>query len=269
MAAGLRIFTWCPWASAIWSCSLADVENMPLQFFVRFFNNHGLLSIKNRPQWRVIKGGSKAYLGPLCQGFEQQIRTSCPVSAVRREADAVYIDSAQQQDERFDQVILACHSDQALALLQDGSADEKEVLSAIPYNRNEVVLHTDSRLLPRAKKAWSSWNYLLGRDQEKAVLTYNMNILQNIESDTTFCVTMNDTGSIDPEKIIGKYSYAHPEFSQKSIDAQSRWSDVNGVNRTWFCGAWWRNGFHEDGVYSALRVVEAINANNQDLADVA
>ena len=258
-----------PMASAIWSCSLADVENMPLQFFVRFFKNHGLLSTKNRPQWRVIKGGSKAYLGPLCQGFEQQIRTSCPVSAIRREADAVYIDSAQQKGERFDQVILACHSDQALALLQDCSADEKEVLSAIPYNRNEVVVHTDSRLLPRATKAWSSWNYLLGRDQEKAVLTYNMNILQSIESDTTFCVTMNDSGSIDPEKIIDKYAYAHPEFSQKGIDVQSRWSDVNGVNRTWFCGAWWRNGFHEDGVYSALRVVEAINANNQDLADVA
>jgi len=261
-----RNFYLVPMASAIWSSSLADVENMPLQFFVRFFKNHGLLSVNDRPQWRVIKGGSKNYLEPLTKGFRDRIRTSCPVISVSRRADGVYIDSAHSSDERFDQVIFACHSDQALKMLQDKSMAETEVLSAIPYSQNEVVLHTDIALLPKAKKAWSSWNYLLGRRKQKAVLTYNMNILQGIESDTTFCVTMNDTGSINPEKIIGHYSYAHPEFSQKGIDTQARWSEINGIDRTWFCGAWWGNGFHEDGVSSALRVVDAIQL---DLAKAA
>lgn len=255
-----------PMASAIWSSSLADVENMPLQFFVRFFKNHGLLSVNDRPQWRVVKGGSKTYLEPLTRSFRGRIRTTCPVTSVSRRADGVYIDSAHFADERFDQVIFACHSDQALRLLRDASETENEVLSAIPYSQNDVVLHTDTKLLPRAKKAWSSWNYLLGRDKQKAVLTYNMNILQSLKSDTTFCVTMNDTESINPEKIIGRYSYAHPEFSQAGIDAQARWPEVNGVNRTWFCGAWWGNGFHEDGVTSALRVADAIQ---QSLAEAA
>ena len=256
-----RDFYLVPMASAIWSSSLSDVENMPLQFFVRFFKNHGLLSVNDRPQWRVIKGGSKNYLKPLVKSFENSIRLSCPVTAVRRQSDGVYIDSADFINEHFDQAVFACHSDQAFAMLEDKSIAENGVLSSIPYSQNEVVLHSDTDLLPKAKKAWSSWNYLLGRNDQKAVLTYNMNILQGIESDTTFCVTMNDTASIDSDKIIGRYSYAHPEFSQKGIDAQARWGDVNGVNRTWFCGAWWGNGFHEDGVASALRVAESIGTN--------
>lgn len=257
-------FYLAPMASAIWSSSLADVENMPLQFFVRFFKNHGLLSVNDRPQWRVISGGSRSYIEPLTRDFSTRIRTSCPVRAIRRGADGVYIDSCAFEDEHFDEVVFACHSDQALDLLVDVSEQEQNILGALPYSQNEVVLHTDETLLPNAKKAWSSWNYLLGRNKDKAVLTYNMNILQGINSETTFCVTMNDTSSIDPDKIIGRYQYAHPEFSQQGIEAQARWREINGVNRTWFCGAWWGNGFHEDGVTSAIRVADAMLTDVQE-----
>ena len=247
-----------PMASAIWSSGLSNVEQMPLQFFVQFFKNHGLLSVSDRPQWRVIKGGSKSYIPALTSGFEDRIRLNCPVTRVRRTEQGISIDSTTGDNEPFDQVIFACHSDQALALLADPGEDESAILSAIAYSQNEVVLHTDESLLPKRRKAWSSWNYLLGRDRKKAVLTYNMNILQGLESATSFCVTMNDTASIDPQKIIGRYQYAHPEFSQRAIEAQQSWSKINGINRTWFCGAWWANGFHEDGVVSALRVVDAL-----------
>lgn len=250
-----------PMASAIWSSGLAEVENMPLQFFVRFFANHGLLSVHDRPQWRVIEGGSNSYLEPLTEGYRDRIRLACPVTAVSRCADGVYIDSPVATGEKFDQVIFACHSDQAMALLSSElSHKEKDVLGSIGYSQNQVVLHTDTSLLPKNRKTWSSWNYLLGRNRNKAVLTYNMNILQGIESGSTFCVTMNDVDSIDPDLILGRYSYAHPEFSQKAIDAQGRWNEVNGCNRTWFCGAWWGNGFHEDGVVSALRVARAMQS---------
>lgn len=255
-----------PMASAIWSSSLENVENMPLQFFVRFFENHGLLSVKHRPQWRVIKGGSKNYIEPMVRGFKDRVRLSCPVKAVQRKPDGVYIDSAYTHSERYDQVIFACHSDQALQLLSDPSALETSVLKAIPYSQNEVVLHTDTSLLPRDRRTWSSWNYLLGRNSHKAVLTYNMNLLQGLDSETTFCVTMNDSRSIDPENVLGRFQYAHPEFSQQGIDAQARWADVNGLNRTWFCGAWWANGFHEDGVTSALRVVDGIQCQQMEAA---
>lgn len=261
-----RRFYLIPMASAIWSSSLDDVENMPLQFFVRFFKNHGLLSVNDRPQWRVIKGGSRAYLHPLTESFKDRIRLSCSVSNVCRENSggnrSVLIDSAYQEGEQFDEVIFACHSDQALKLLADPSEQEWVTLQAIPYSENEVVLHTDEKLLPKRRKAWSSWNYLLGRSRDKAVLTYDMNILQGIESDTTFCVTLNDKGSIEPDKIIGVYQYAHPEFSTEGILAQKQLDQFNGSNSTWFCGAWCGNGFHEDGVLSAVKIAQAMGALN-------
>jgi predicted NAD/FAD-binding protein len=247
-----------PMAAAIWSSGLDHVEQIPVKFFVRFFKNHGLLNIRNRPQWRVIEGGSSQYLGPLTQPFASRIRTSCPVKAVRREQGRVLIDSVSESGEFFDDVVFACHSDQALNILTDATEEERQILSAIPYSKNEAVLHWDESLLPENRRTWSSWNYLLGRQEDQAVLTYNMNILQGIQSDKTFCVTLNATKSIDPDKIWGVYRYSHPEFRPEGVQAQEQLTRINGARNTWFCGAWCRNGFHEDGVVSALNVVDGI-----------
>ncbi|WP_439106279.1 NAD(P)/FAD-dependent oxidoreductase [Congregibacter sp.] len=245
--------------SAIWSSDCASMLEFPVQFFVRFFKNHGLLSVKNRPQWRVIEGGSREYIAPLCRRFEQRIHTGIPVSRVRRDASGVTLVLEDGSEQRFDQVVIATHSDHALAMLDTPSDEEREVLGALPYQSNDVVLHTDTRLLPENRKTWSSWNYRLGVDDSRAVLTYNMNILQGIQAPETFCVTLNDTDSINPHRILGRFSYDHPVFSLAGMAAQQRWGDINGQQNTWFCGAYWHNGFHEDGVVSALRVVEAMN----------
>ncbi len=254
-----------PMGSAIWSADTDVMQDFPLQFFVRFFRNHGLLSVRNRPQWRVIEGGSREYLKPLTAGFEQNIRINSPVQGVQRHPDGVTLRLADGHSERFDQVVLACHSDQALALLEDPSDAEQSVLGAMRYQDNDVVLHTDERLLPRNRKTWSSWNYLLTEQEQRAVLTYNMNILQGIEAPETFCVTLNHTDAIDPHKILGRFNYAHPVFTLEGIRAQQRWEDIN-TDSTWYCGAYWHNGFHEDGVRSALRVAEAIKARASDTA---
>ncbi|MEE4100697.1 NAD(P)/FAD-dependent oxidoreductase [Pseudomonas viridiflava] len=246
-----------PMGAAIWSMSLADMLGFPLQFFVRFFKNHGLLSVTNRPQWCVIEGGSRSYIEPLTASFREKIRLSCPVTRVERDQDGVTLHSAMGT-ERFDKVIFACHSDQALAMLAEPSSAEQSVLGALRYAENDVVLHTDTRLLPDRRLAWASWNYRLGGgEQQLAAVTYDMNILQGIESDTTFCVSLNQNAAIDPEKVIGRYRYAHPQYSLQAVAAQARWEEINGVDHTWYCGAYWSNGFHEDGVVSGLRVAKA------------
>ncbi|MEP3349060.1 MAG: FAD-dependent oxidoreductase [Marinomonas sp.] len=248
-----------PMGSAIWSSTLDEMMEFPLVFFVRFFKNHGLLSVNDRPQWRVIEGGSSAYLEPLVKNFHDKIRLGVQIKQVTRLADNVVIQLEDGSEEVFDQVVFACHSDEALALLADPSQDEKDILSAIPYRNNDVVLHTDTSVLPKAKLAWSSWNYHLGTDQSKpATLSYNMNILQHFSSDTTYVVTLNQTDMIAPDKILGSFKYAHPTFTLEGIKAQDRWSDINGVNKTWFCGAYWRNGFHEDGCWSGVRVANGL-----------
>lgn len=245
--------------SAIWSADCNTIEDFPASFFLRFFKNHGLLSVKNRPQWRVIEGGSRQYLEPLCRRFADRIYTGNPVSrVVRQPGRPVELLMEDGQRHVFDEVVFACHSDQALALLDSPTREEREVLGAIPYQSNDVVLHTDTQMLPRREKTWSSWNYTLGRSNERAVVTYNMNILQGIDAPQTFCVTLNDTAAINPHKILGQFSYDHPVFSLEGMAAQARWDEINGVNNTWFCGAYWHNGFHEDGVVSALRVANAM-----------
>jgi uncharacterized protein len=247
-----------PMGSAIWSMSLADMLAFPLQFFVRFFRNHGLLSVTDRPQWHVIQGGSRSYVGPLSASFAERIRTSCPVHRVQRDSEGVTIHSAAGS-ERFDKVIFACHSDQALAMLDSPSESEQAILGAIEYAENDVVLHTDTRLLPDRQLAWASWNYRLGGDrQQPAAVTYNMNILQGIEAPETFCVSLNQTAAIDPARILARFSYAHPQFSLPAQKAQQRWAELAGARHSYFCGAYWANGFHEDGVVSALRVVKAL-----------
>ncbi|MDY7064358.1 hypothetical protein PsexTeo8_07700 [Pseudomonas extremaustralis] len=246
-----------PMGAAIWSMSLADMLKFPLQFFVRFFKNHGLLSIDDRPQWCVIEGGSSRYIEPLTHGFRERIRLDCPVHLVERDAEGVVIHSAAGT-EAFDKVVFACHSDQALALLGAPSEAEQQILGALPYADNDVVLHTDTRLLPDRRLAWASWNYrLTGDAQKQAAVTYDMNILQGIDSATTFCVSLNQTPMINPLKILARYTYAHPQYSLAAVAAQARWEELNGAQHTHYCGAYWANGFHEDGVVSALRVAQA------------
>lgn len=250
-----------PMGSAIWSATQGAMLDFPLEFFIRFFKNHGLLNVVNRPQWRVIKGGSSAYIAPLIKSFENKIKLSTPVITIIRHNSKVEVITHIGSD-FYDDVVIACHSDQALAMLSDATLGEQAILSAISYQKNDVVMHTDTRLLPRRKATWSSWNYLLqSNNQQPPILTYSMNILQGIQSDIEFCVTLNATDKIDPQKILGQYEYAHPVFSQAAMQAQEKWANINGVNRTWFCGAYWFNGFHEDGVNSALRVVKAIGVD--------
>lgn len=250
-----------PMGAAIWSMPTAQMLGFPLLFFVRFFKNHGLLSINNRPQWHVIKGGSRSYIEPLTAGFKERIYLNAPVSRVERNAQGVTIISPRGS-EAFDAVVMACHSNTALQLLTQPSMTEQAVLSALPYANNEVVLHTDTNLLPNRHIAWASWNYNIHDAQQGASLTYNMNILQGIKSDTTFCVSLNQTEHIAADKILATFQYAHPQFSLDGVTAQARWAEISGVNHTYFCGAYWANGFHEDGVVSALRVVEQLKARS-------
>ncbi len=248
-----------PMGAAIWSSGGEGMNEFPVEFFVRFFRNHGLLQLRDRPMWRVIRGGSRSYLEPLTRTFSERIRVGDPVVAVLRDEHGVSLRTRSGASERFDQVVLATHSDEALALLGDATSAEQEVLAALPYSANDVVLHTDEQQLPARRRTWSSWNYRICADSARLpVLTYNINILQGLQSPETFCVTLNSTAAIDPDKILGRFSYSHPVFTRAGIAAQQRWEDVNGPRRTWFCGAYWRNGFHEDGVASALRVAEAL-----------
>jgi predicted NAD/FAD-binding protein len=253
-----------PMGAAIWSSEPESLKDMPAHFFVRFFHNHGMLNVRDRPTWRVIQGGSERYVEQLVASHRDRIRLSCPVRWVRRLPDGVMIKAGIGEPERFDQVFLACHSDQALALLADATSLEREVLSAIPYQENEAVLHTDETVMPRRKLAWAAWNYhLLNRAQERVALTYNMNILQNIDAPCQFCVTLNNSEAIDPARVIQRFNYDHPVLTREGVAAQRRHAEVNGVDRTYFCGAYWRNGFHEDGVVSALAALEHFNERTQ------
>ena len=250
-----------PMCAAIWSTSLQDIKAFPFTFFLRFFNNHGLLNITHRPQWRSIIGGSREYIKPLIAGFEDNIKLNSPVKSVTDKDNQKLVRLNDDSEYLFDEVIFACHSDQALAILGTANSIQTEILGHMPYAKNEVVLHTDTSVLPVRKLAWASWNYLIkgydGESQAPAVLTYNMNILQNIQSDTTFCVTLNNTKDIDPEKVLGTYHYAHPQFNNQTIVAQSRWAEISGKRGLHFCGAYWYNGFHEDGVRSTLDVCKS------------
>lgn len=249
-----------PMGCAIWSASTDNMNSFPLLFFVRFLKNHGLLSVNNRPQWRVIKGGSRSYLAPLTHSFKHSINLNADIQSVRRCDGSIEILFTGGNTAKYDHVIFSCHSDQALGLLRDASKAERNALTAIPYQGNEVVLHTDETLLPNRKLAWSSWNYWLRQNrQERAVLTYNMNILQGLSASKTYCVTLNATESIDATKIIARFNYSHPVFSLESINAARQIKHINGRNRTWFAGAYLGNGFHEDGVASGRAVAESLN----------
>ena len=241
-----------PMGAAIWSTDPDRMLAFPARFFVRFFMNHGLLSLNDRPQWRVIRGGSRAYVDRLAAPFRDRVRLSTPVKALIRHDEGVDVVLADGLA-RFDAVFLACHSDEALRLLANPSPAELEVLSAIPYQANEAVLHTDTRLLPKRRLAWAAWNYLMPEGPGGRVcLSYDMNLLQTLDAPETLCVTLNATERIAPQRILARMTYHHPLFTPEGVAAQARHREIDGTRRTYYCGAWWRNGFHEDGVVSAL-----------------
>lgn len=254
-----------PMCAAIWSASLEDIKGFSLAFFLQFFNNHGLLNITNRPQWYTLIGGSKSYIKPLTADFSSSILLNSPVHEVHKNEQGYQIVYGEQHSQQFDEVIFACHSDQALKMLTNPSALQQTILGDLPYATNEVVLHTDTSILPERKLAWASWNYLLkGEDDELSAptsLTYNMNILQRLNAEHTFCVTLNNTDNLDPNKILRTFHYAHPQFSQRSIKAQKRRQEICGLDGLHYCGAYWYNGFHEDGVKSALDVCARFGAH--------
>jgi len=246
-----------PMVAAIWSCSVKQAGGFPLRFFLQFFLNHGLLDVRDRPQWYVLKGGSHAYINPMTQGFRDRIHLSTPVQSVRRHEAGVEISTASGKTD-FDQVVMACHSDQALALLSDATELETGILGDLGYQDNDVILHRDKSIMPSRPLAWASWNFLAGNSGEASapVVTYCMNILQGLPNNDTFLVTLNAADKIDPDKIIQRFTYAHPVYSTASQRAQSRREEICGRDRIHYCGAYWYNGFHEDGVRSAMDVCQ-------------
>jgi predicted NAD/FAD-binding protein len=250
-----------PMAAAIWSAPRSELERFPARFFLEFFDNHGMLDLRTRPQWRTVVGGSRRYIEAMLGTLGNSVRLASPVQSVRRGPDGVLVQTSGG-DERFDEVILATHSDEALAVLSDPTPAERDVLSAMAYQPNEVVLHTDASLLPRRKCCWAAWNSLVTDDPERpAVVTYNMTILQGLGTRVPLCVTLNATERISPSKIMRRFSYSHPLYTIEGATARSRWAEISGASRTHFCGAYWGNGFHEDGVNSALRVCERLGAH--------
>src|SRR4051794_8844536 len=244
-----------PQASAVWSADPDQMWEFPARFTVEFFDHHGMLDLVGRPKWMTVKGGSKSYVEALVAEFRDRLRLSCPIGELRRYDDRVEVVPVDGEAEVFDEVVLAVHSDQALRMLGVGaSATERELLRSIPYQSNEAVLHTDTALLPKRRRAWSSWNYhLMTEPPGRTTVTYHMNRLQSLQADREFCVTLNRTEAIAPERVIKTITYAHPVFTAEGMTAQERWGEISGARRTHFCGAYWGAGFHEDGVVSAIR----------------
>jgi predicted NAD/FAD-binding protein len=250
-----------PQASAVWSADPHQMWAFPARFLAEFFDNHGMLSFRNRPRWRTVRGGSARYVDVMTGELGDRMRLQTPVEAVTRDADHVSIKPRGGEWERFDEVVLATHSDQARALLRDATDREHEILGAIPYQLNEAVLHTDVAMLPRRRRAWASWNYhLVAEPQARTAVTYHMNRLQSLKSERQFCVTLNRTEEIDPAQVIRTISYAHPVYTSSGVKAQQRCAEISAQHRTHFCGAYWGWGFHEDGVVSALRVAKRLGA---------
>ncbi len=254
-----------PQVSAVWSADPRQISSFPVRFLAEFFANHGMLGFRDRPRWATVAGGSARYVDALTRPFRERIRLNSPVQSITRSEDRVEITAEDRSARRgghdtesFDQVVIATHSDQALALLSDPSERERAVLGAIPYQRNEAVLHTDSSLLPRRRLARAAWNFHLLREPKRlSTVTYYMNHLQRIVADRDFCVTLNRTEAIDPAKIIRTIPYSHPVFTPAGVAAQAQHGAIGGFEtRTHFCGAYWGWGFHEDGVVSALRACE-------------
>ena len=284
-----HLVTWylAPMVSAIWSAPIGAALDIPAATFARFFDNHGLLRLGAQPSWRTVDGGAQSYVRRILDPLGNRVRLGTPVAKITRHPDGVELVTDRHGPERFDHVILAGHSDESLELLVDPSPAERAVLGSIRYQPNTAVLHTDERVLPRARRAWASWNYRLqasatptsatptadsptgrpptGRpataDPRGATLTYSMNLLQSIDSRHQICVTLNQPGAVDPARVLGVFEYAHPVMDSAAVAAQKRYGEISGVRATWYCGAYWGYGFHEDGLQSALRVCRAFGVD--------
>jgi uncharacterized protein len=248
-----------PQAAAVWSADPEQMWSFPASFMAEFFDNHGMYSLRNRPKWRTVSGGSRSYVEAISAPWRDRVRLAAPVRRIERLGDRVRIEADGCETEEFDEVVVAAHSDQALAMLADPSAAEREVLGAIPYQRNEAVLHTDTALMPRRRAAWSSWNFHLA-EQPRAgsTVTYWMNNLQRLRAERQYLLTLNRGEEIDPAKVLRRIEYDHPVYTAAGIAAQARHAEISGVGRTHYCGAYWGWGFHEDGVVSALRACAGI-----------
>jgi predicted NAD/FAD-binding protein len=243
-----------PQASAVWSADPEQMWSFPASFMAEFFDNHGMYSLRNRPQWRTVAGGSRSYVEAIAAPWRERVRLGSAVRRIERLPGGVRIEADGCESEVFDQVVIAAHSDQALAMLADPSESEREVLGSIPYQANEAVLHTDASLLPRRRAAWSSWNFHLGAEPRgRSTVTYWMNNLQRLHSERQYLLTLNRTEAIDPEKVLRRIHYDHPVYTRAGVAAQARHGEISGVRHTHYCGAYWGWGFHEDGVVSALR----------------
>jgi len=254
-----------PMGRAIWSAEADRMLEFPARFFVEFFERHGFLSINDRPQWQAVRGGSREYVRKLLAATRARLWLSTPIGGIRRYPDHVIVRTARGDSEHFDAVFVACHSDQALRMLDDATPVERELLGAFPYARSEAILHTDTRLLPRRPLARGAWNYhVLTEPQQAVAVTYDMNVLQSLDAPIRFLVTLNHARAIDEEKILARVEYEHPVYLPAGVLAQQRHRDINGEQRTYYCGAYWRYGFHEDGVVTAMQAIEHFEA---DLAD--
>ncbi len=248
-----------PMISALWSAPSRQVMEFPAKYLLRFMANHDMLKANGRPQWRTVKGGSSRYIDMMRTQWKVRERLNTPVLSVNRDEDDVRIGTADGE-ERFDHVVMACHSDQALAMLGDASDLERDILGAIPYQANEAVLHTDPRLLPKKQKSWAAWNaYVSGDSAQPCTVSYYLNALQSLDAPEPIIVTLNRTQDIDPDKIIARMTYHHPVYTRDSINAQNRRGAINGLRRTWFAGAYWRYGFHEDGLRSAVSIARGLD----------
>ena len=247
-----------PMASALWSSPSATILDFPAKYLVRFMDHHRMLQVDGRPQWRVVEGGSSSYIDALKSRWTVDVRLACPVQRITRDEAGVTVKHVAGED-RFDAIVVATHSDQALALLGDADALERDVLGAMPYQRNEVVLHTDRRLLPTRRKAWAAWNAFVPADPKaECSVSYSMNLLQGFESPEPFVVSLNRTAAIDPAKVIAKMTYHHPVYTHASVAAQERRTELNGRRRTWFAGAYWGFGFHEDGMRAGVEAAAGL-----------
>jgi predicted NAD/FAD-binding protein len=245
-----------PMAAAIWSAAPAEVIRMPARFLISFFRNHGMLSVNDRPQWRTVSGGSASYVEKLVAPFRSRIHLNAPVESIRRLPGRVLVKAHGAEPLAFDRVFLACHGDQALRLLGDASDLEREILGAMRYQENEALLHTDERELPRTRRAWAAWNYHVPvQAAERVSVTYNMNILQSIKAPATLCVTLNGAEQVDPGRILCRAIYQHPVFTPAAVAAQARHGELNGTGGCYYAGAYWRYGFHEDGMVSAQQAL--------------
>ncbi len=251
-----------PQVSAVWSADPARMWDFPASMLAEFFANHGMFGLVGRPNWLTVSGGSDRYVEAIVKPLRDRLRLSTPIVRVERHDDRVELTPADGEPEPFDELVIAAHSNQALRVIADPSSAEVEVLGAIPYQRNEAVLHTDRSMLPRRRRAWASWNFHLRREPVgRTTVTYHMNRLQSLRAERELCVTLNQTEAIDPETVIKVIRYDHPVYTPAGLSAQRRWKEVSGVRRTHYCGAYWGYGFHEDGVASALRVCAVLGAS--------